>query len=124
MEEAQSQFDVVVKERAEKEAAKAAEVKRLAEEELDGFYDGRTDEVIMLFVSSLTCVVGRLPLLVPASRTAVAEDNMNPLTSESKRRVQLNECYKCVRSLGPLPVPYLQGCAEAGPQPRTGGGVP
>ncbi|CAN0099599.1 unnamed protein product [Ectocarpus sp. 4 AP-2014] len=45
MEEAQSQFDAVVNERAEKEAAKAAEVKRLAEEELDGFYDGRTDEV-------------------------------------------------------------------------------
>ncbi|CAN0104989.1 unnamed protein product [Ectocarpus sp. 12 AP-2014] len=45
MEEAQSQFDAVVKERAEKEAAKTAEVKRLAEEELDGFYDERTDEV-------------------------------------------------------------------------------
>lgn len=48
MEAAQSQFDAVVKERAEKEATKAAEVKRLAEEELDGFYDERTDEVIML----------------------------------------------------------------------------
>lgn len=45
MEAAQSQFDAVVKERADKEAAKAAEVKRLAEEELDGFYDERTDEV-------------------------------------------------------------------------------
>lgn len=45
MEAAQSQFDAAVKERADKEAAKAAEVKRLAEEELDGFYDERTDEV-------------------------------------------------------------------------------
>ncbi|CAM9219447.1 unnamed protein product [Scytosiphon promiscuus] len=45
METAQSEFDAVVKERAEKEAARAAEVKRLAEEELDGFYDERTDEV-------------------------------------------------------------------------------
>ncbi|CAM9622654.1 unnamed protein product [Ectocarpus fasciculatus] len=45
MEAAQIQFDAGVKERAEKEATKAAEVKRLAEEELDGFYDERTDEV-------------------------------------------------------------------------------
>lgn len=35
----------MVKERAEKEAAQAAEVKKRAEEELDGFYDTRTDEV-------------------------------------------------------------------------------
>eukprot|EP00903_Cladosiphon_okamuranus_P015211 g14059.t1 len=45
MESAQSQFDAAVKERADKEAAKAEEVKKLAEEELDGFYDERTDEV-------------------------------------------------------------------------------
>ncbi|CAM9250063.1 unnamed protein product [Pylaiella littoralis] len=45
IETAQNQFDVVVKERAEKEAAQAAEVKKRAEEELDGFYDTRTDEV-------------------------------------------------------------------------------
>lgn len=46
METAQSQFDAAVKERADQEVAKAAEVKKLAEEELDGFYDGRTDEVL------------------------------------------------------------------------------
>lgn len=47
MESAQSEFDAMVKERADKEAAQAAEVKRLAEEELDGFYDERTDEVLL-----------------------------------------------------------------------------
>lgn len=52
METAQSQFDAAVKERAEKEAAKAAEVKKLAEEELDGFYDGRTDEVMVMMLLS------------------------------------------------------------------------
>lgn len=45
METAQNQFDAIVKERADKEAAQAAEVKTRAEEELDGFYDTRTDEV-------------------------------------------------------------------------------
>lgn len=45
METAQSAFDAVVKERADKEAVQAAEVKKRAEEELDGFYDTRTDEV-------------------------------------------------------------------------------
>lgn len=48
MESAQNQFDAAVKERADKEAAKAAEVKKLAEEELDGFYDERTDEVRLM----------------------------------------------------------------------------
>ena len=40
-----TQFEAAVRERAEKEVAKADEVKRRAEEELDGFYDERTDEV-------------------------------------------------------------------------------
>lgn len=45
MELVNNQFEASVKERADKEAAKAVEVKRLAEEELDAFYDERTDEV-------------------------------------------------------------------------------
>lgn len=45
MEQANSQFEATVKERADNEATQAEEVKRRAEEELDGFYDERTDEV-------------------------------------------------------------------------------
>lgn len=45
MELVNSQFEATVKERADNEATQAEEVKRRAEEELDGFYDERTDEV-------------------------------------------------------------------------------
>ncbi|CAN0488378.1 unnamed protein product, partial [Laminaria digitata] len=45
LETVRNQFEAAVRERADKEAAKATEVKRRAEEELDGFYDDRTDEV-------------------------------------------------------------------------------
>lgn len=45
MEQVNSQFEATVKDRADNEATQAEEVKRRAEEELDGFYDERTDEV-------------------------------------------------------------------------------
>lgn len=45
IETANKQFETAVRERAEKEATQSMEVKRRAEEELDGFYDQRTDEV-------------------------------------------------------------------------------
>lgn len=45
IESANLRFETAVQERANKEAAQAAEVKRRAEEDLDGFYDQRTDEV-------------------------------------------------------------------------------
>lgn len=45
MEMVQAEFEAAVAARARKEAAAAAEVRRRAEEELDGFYDQRTDEV-------------------------------------------------------------------------------
>lgn len=46
MDVVRAEFEAAVSTRAEKEAAAAAEVRRRAEEELDGFYDQRTDEVI------------------------------------------------------------------------------
>lgn len=45
MEQVNSQFEAMIQGRADNEAAQAEEVKRRAEEELDGFYDERTDEV-------------------------------------------------------------------------------
>ena len=51
IETAKAQFETAIQERADKEAARAAEVRRLAEEELDGFYDQRTDEVRVARVS-------------------------------------------------------------------------
>lgn len=47
METVRAQFETAIAARAEKEAVQAAEVRRRAEEELDGFYDDRTDEVRM-----------------------------------------------------------------------------
>lgn len=47
MENVRAQFEATIAARAEEEATQAAEVRRRAEEELDGFYDERTDEVGM-----------------------------------------------------------------------------
>ncbi len=73
MEAAQSEFDAVVKERADKEAAKAAEVKRLAEEELDGFYDERTDEV-----STVGCSKRLSYLVLPPAEIVVLKEGPVP----------------------------------------------